>query len=67
MMGLTLYRQSGVCVGPDGEGDAHAAIAGGGGGVMEVKWRYRHILKKTVPGDSLCDGEKTVSLTPVHT
>ena len=23
-------------------------------------------IKKTVPGDSLCDGEKTVSLTPVH-
>ena len=26
-----------------------------------------YIIKKTVPGDLLCDGEKTVSLTPVHT
>ena len=58
MMGLTLYRRSGVCVGPDGECDAHATVAGGGGGVMEVKWRYRHISKKRSLGIRSAMGRK---------
>ena len=55
MMGLTLYRWSGVCVEPgeeegdaceaDGDNDASVVADGGGGGgdVREVKWRYRHM------------------------
>ena len=47
-------------LGPDGEGDAHAAVAGGGGGgdVMEVKWRYRHISKKQSLGIRSAMGRK---------